>query len=341
MRKIVQSLNPLEIASNLQQLKTVSLLAAVTLFAGCQIHKPVPVDYIQPGGGYAQTSEYSAPRNNPTRPNYDARQYPRKNTPSVNNPYAKSTPNPVWQPIEITPLDMTVAPPEPTQPINQYAGGNSRPQPLRPVANSAYGQDGYHVVQRGDTLYSIARRYSLNVKDVAAFNRIAYPYEIYPNQKIYLNAQGSGTAAVNNSGRGYSTPSPAKPMTTPVAPTGDIAWQWPVEGSLIGQYVQGKSNGIEIAGQPGRTIRASADGTVLYSGNQVTGYGELIIIDHGQGFMSTYAHNRRLLVKQGDQVRSGDKIAEMGSSEADRTKLHFEIRKGEKPVDPLAYLPRR
>ena len=166
----------------------------------------------------------------------------------------------------------------------------------------------------------------MSVKRLAAINGLRQPYEIYPNQKLVLRS-GSGTVAKQ----------PAKKPK----PTAGIRWAWPASGQVLKAFQSGVTNGIEIGGESGRSIRASADGTVLYSGNEVTGYGELIILDHGDGFMSTYAHNRKLLVKPGEVVTRGQKIAEMGSSEADRTKLHFEIRKGEKPVNPMSYLPAR
>ncbi|MBS0431927.1 MAG: peptidoglycan DD-metalloendopeptidase family protein [Proteobacteria bacterium] len=116
-----------------------------------------------------------------------------------------------------------------------------------------------------------------------------------------------------------------------------ITWQWPADGAVI----SGSDAGLDIAGNAGDPVRAAADGTVVYSGNGLIGYGELIIIKHSDNYLSAYGHNRKRLVQEGQRVRAGQQIAEMGSSGAPREELHFEIRKAGKPVDPTAYLPGR
>jgi lipoprotein NlpD len=135
---------------------------------------------------------------------------------------------------------------------------------------------------------------------------------------------------------------PAPAAAAPVA-AGDVAWRWPADGQLVGTFVGGDQTkqGIDIAGKSGDPVRAAADGSVVYSGNGLIGYGELIIVKHSPGFLSAYGHNRKRLVKEGDRVKSGQVIAEMGSSSASRDSLHFEIRKNGKPANPLDYLPRR
>jgi lipoprotein NlpD len=148
----------------------------------------------------------------------------------------------------------------------------------------------------------------------------------------------------------------AKPADTAPAPppavapppqsanvSGDVAWRWPADGQVIGGFVSGDQTkqGIDIGGKAGDPVRAAADGTVVYSGNGLIGYGELIIVKHSPGFLSAYGHNRKRLVKEGDRVKSGQVIAEMGSSSASRDSLHFEIRKNGKPANPVDYLPRR
>lgn len=147
------------------------------------------------------------------------------------------------------------------------------------------------------------------------------------------------------------TPPVAKPEPAAPAPTaepapaaaGEIAWRWPAEGAVAGTFVAGDQTkqGIDIVGKAGDPVRAAADGTVVYSGNGLVGYGELIIIKHNPSFLSAYGHNRKRLVKEGDKVKSGQGIAEMGSSSATRDSLHFEIRRNGKPGNPLDYLPRR
>jgi lipoprotein NlpD len=136
------------------------------------------------------------------------------------------------------------------------------------------------------------------------------------------------------------TPPPPPPPEPAAA--GDVAWRWPADGQVIGGYVAGDpmKQGIDIAGKSGAPVRAAADGTVVYSGNGLIGYGELIIVKHNASLLSAYGHNRRRLVQEGDRVKSGQTIAEMGSNGA-RDELHFEIRKNGKPSNPLDFLPRR
>jgi len=136
------------------------------------------------------------------------------------------------------------------------------------------------------------------------------------------------------------TPPPPPPPEP--APAGDVAWRWPADGQVVGGYVAGDpmKQGIDIAGKAGAPVRAAADGTVVYSGNGLIGYGELIIVKHNASLLSAYGHNRKRLVQEGDRVKSGQTIAEMGANGA-REELHFEIRKNGKPSNPLDFLPRR
>jgi lipoprotein NlpD len=120
-------------------------------------------------------------------------------------------------------------------------------------------------------------------------------------------------------------------------------WAWPAEGAVIGRYSSNSSlnKGIDIAGDLGQPVLAASDGTVVYAGSGLRGYGELLIIKHSDTYVSAYGHNRRLLVREGQKVKAGQVIAEMGSTGTDRVKLHFEIRRNGKPVNPLSYLPAR
>ena len=140
-------------------------------------------------------------------------------------------------------------------------------------------------------------------------------------------------------------PAPAMPppASEPLSTSGEVAWRWPADGQVAGTFVAGDQTrqGIDIVGKAGDPVRAAADGSVVYSGNGLVGYGELIIIKHSPGFLSAYGHNRKRLVKEGDKVKAGQVIAEMGSSSATRDSLHFEIRRNGKPGNPLDYLPRR
>lgn len=218
---------------------------------------------------------------------------------------------------------------------------------------------GQHVVQQGETLYSLAFNYGRDWRDLAATNNIAAPYIIYPGQTVYLsgattttmtaNAHKTGSVKVTTTKETTTKPVTTKPTTTPVQnapkPTTAVVggWTWPALGTVIGTYsLTGNLNkGIDIAASEGTPVMAASAGTVVYAGNNLHGYGNLLIINHNDSFVSAYGHNRTLLVKEGQKVKTGQKIAEMGSTGTDRVKLHFEIRLNGKPVDPLRYLPKK
>ncbi|MFL9906934.1 peptidoglycan DD-metalloendopeptidase family protein [Paraburkholderia sp. RL17-337-BIB-A] len=136
------------------------------------------------------------------------------------------------------------------------------------------------------------------------------------------------------------TPPPAGAASDSTAgASGNVAFAWPVRGPMLGTFNDSTNKGINIGGAAGDTVKASADGRVVYAGNGLRGYGNLIIIKHDATYLTAYAHNRALMVKEGDAVTKGQKIAEMGNSDSDRVMLHFEVRRQGKPVDPLKYLP--
>jgi len=217
---------------------------------------------------------------------------------------------------------------------------------------------GQYAVRRGDTLFSIAFRYGWDWKALAARNNIAAPFTIVPGQVIRFDGRsgsqpagatsttvvssssGSKTTVIKRPGTVASTPAPAPALPAGPAPKG---WGWPSNGILIGKFSSNGSlnKGIDIAGDLGQPVLAASDGSVVYAGSGLRGYGELIIIKHSDTYVSAYGHNRRLLVREGQQVKVGQTIAEMGSTGTDRVKLHFEIRRQGKPVDPLQFLPRR
>lgn len=221
---------------------------------------------------------------------------------------------------------------------------------------------GRHVVKPGETLYSIAWRYGRDYRELGNANGIAPPYHIKAGQVIRLDLRGrepSGTPPSRPTVAARPPPKPT-PSTAPrprveQAPRADqslakqtqvvssIQWRWPNIGPVIAGYSSsGKVNkGIDISGEAGDAVRAAASGNVVYAGNGLLGYGNLIIINHDEHFLSAYAHNRKILVQEGENVRAGQLIAEMGSSSANEVKLHFEIRKNGNPVDPRHYLPPR
>jgi lipoprotein NlpD len=136
---------------------------------------------------------------------------------------------------------------------------------------------------------------------------------------------------------------PKAPDEGAVNGAGGLVWRWPGKGPLIGSFVAGDQTrqGIDIGGTAGDPVLAAADGEVVYSGNGLLGYGELIIVKHNASFLSAYGHNRKRLVQEGERIKAGQQIAEMGSSASARDEVHFEIRKNGKPVNPIDYLPAR
>lgn len=229
--------------------------------------------------------------------------------------------------------------------------GGTRPTPR--VSAPKYGAS--TVVRRGDTLYRIAINNGLSPLDLAMWNDVPPPYTIYPGQRLRLYPGGmrGATAATmprvpaRTSSRSVLRPTdaPARPAAPPPATpaTSNIAWRWPAEGELISRFVAGEPTrqGIDIAGNGGAPVRAAGDGVVVYSGSGLVGYGELIIVKHNDAWLSAYGHNRARMVNEGQIVKAGQQIAEMGRSGAARDMLHFEVRYNGKPVDPLQYLPKR
>ncbi len=214
----------------------------------------------------------------------------------------------------------------------------------RPVRVSQPRYGAVAVVQRGQTVYRIATENGITALDLALWNDIPPPYTIHPGQRLRLYPGGA---------RGSTAPArertPSRPATVPVAPrpaapaASSIAWRWPAEGSVIATFLAGDPTrqGIDIAGKGGQPVRAAGDGVVVYSGSGLVGYGELVIVKHDDQWLSAYGHNRARLVNEGQLVKAGQQIAEMGRSGAARDMLHFEIRYNGKPVDPQQYLPRR
>jgi len=221
---------------------------------------------------------------------------------------------------------------------------------------------GWYQVKPTDTLYSIAWRYDLDYKEIAAWNRIDVNAVIYPGQRLLLIDPGNSkpqvaTISTPTSGSGTNktqevTASVDKTNKSPstvnnTASTSNNAnpgeWLWPTKGKLLSTFSakQLDRRGIDIEGEPGQAIYAVASGKVVYSGNGLAGYGNLIIIKHSDAFLSAYAYSQERLVKEGMIVEAGREIAKMGKHKSRTARLHFQIRKDGKPVDPLQYLPKR
>ena len=233
------------------------------------------------------------------------------------------------------------------------------------------GKPGYYSVRPGDTMIRIGLENGQNWRDVVRWNNLENPNLIEVGQVLRVVPPVSETQVVTrpvlpgSAAPATATPplaaasrpasAPAAPVASaPVAPppppvvaspplTGDedVGWIWPAQGALLGGFDDAKNKGLDIGGRAGDAVIAAADGRVVYSGAGLRGYGNLIILKHNNTFLTAYAHNQTLLVKEDQAVKKGQKIAEMGNSDADRVKLHFEIRRQGKPVDPAKYLPPR
>ena len=224
---------------------------------------------------------------------------------------------------------------------------------------------GTYAVQRGDTLAKIALEHGVTWRDLARWNnidnpnvievgqilRVTPPAESGPRTAITrpLPPQGAraGSAATDSTSPAAqsspaSSPQPAGTTTPPSAASDDApAFIWPAQGNLVNGFDESRNKGLDIAGKSGDPVLAAADGRVVYAGSGLRGYGNLIILKHNNTYLTAYAHNQTLLVKEDQDVRRGQKIAEMGNTDADQVKLHFEIRRQGKPVDPARFLPAR
>jgi lipoprotein NlpD len=266
--------------------------------------------------------------------------------------------------VGCTSRSLSNAPVEDRGTARQVAGVSSgtKSMAVMPGAENA-GKPGFYTVKPGDTLIRIGLDSGQNWRDLSRWNSIDNPNQIEVGQVLSTTPPPGNAAVVARpvaSQAPVSTPLPAQtvssakpaanaaPTTLSDAPSpphssgeDGLAWIWPAEGTQLAGFDEVKNKGIDIAGKAGDAVLASADGRVVYSGAGLRGYGNLIILKHNNTYLTAYAHNQTLLVKEDQAVRKGQKIAEMGSSDADRVKLHFEIRRQGKPVDPLKYLPAR
>ncbi len=250
-------------------------------------------------------------------------------------------------PIEIAPKPLAVTP---------------KPQEVAPKPQVATGPSAYYTVRHGDTLYSTAWRLGVDYRDLAAWNDIKPPYTIYAGQRIRVKPgqrkrvivaqqtpQQTTSSSTVTTAQQKSNPTDPKPAVVKPQverkeiPSVKLRWQWPTNGKVVQAYSSKDMNrkGIKIAGERGQKITSSEAGKVVYVGDGLIGYGQLIIIKHNKEYLSAYGYNRKLLVKEGDEVDRGEHIAEMGDGGSGRAQLHFEVRRNGVPVDPIALLPRR
>ncbi len=210
----------------------------------------------------------------------------------------------------------------------------------------------YHTVSRGETLYGIARYYQLPVDQLALANGLGPPYVLRIGQRLSLDLSRRAAAPVKASSSWKKPSSTGKAgsagkvrgssgsATTAKLPTGALKWRWPVKGSITRFFDSNRVfKGINIQSRAGYAVRTTAPGVVVYAGDGLRGYGRLVIIKHSEVYLSAYAHNRKILVKEGASVKSGTKISEVGGSSGNPGRLYFEIRKSGKPVDPVRLLP--
>lgn len=210
-------------------------------------------------------------------------------------------------------------------------------------------KSGFYRVRRGDTIYSIAWRFGLDHRKFARWNNIKFPYRIYPGRSLRV-ASPPGRSVVRNNRVQPATQSKARVVSIKRTTTRKnfntalkLHWQWPTKGKVRVRFKRGNQSrkGVVLSGRLGQGIRAAEAGTVVYSGSGLIGYGKLLIIKHNKNYLSAYGHNKKLLVKEGDQVKKGSRIAEMGTNGRGNIVLHFEIRRNGVPVDPLSLLPRK
>jgi len=230
-----------------------------------------------------------------------------------------------------------------------------RRQPARasaPTPAAPKPAPGTYVVKKGDTLYSIALENGADYREVAAWNGLSDPTKINVGQVLRVTPPEEARVQVGKAKlpeRGEARPLDLPPpqqsqATKPPAPpakqessAGDFIW--PAKGKVIAGFAEPRRKGIDIDGKLGDPVLAAAAGRVTYTGSGIPGLGKLVVIKHDNGFITVYAHNRDVLVKEQQSVRRGQKIAEIGNTDADRPKLHFQIRKGSAAVDPMRYLP--
>lgn len=207
-----------------------------------------------------------------------------------------------------------------------------------------------YTVERGDTLYSIATRYGLDHKRVAGWNDISPPYTIYPGQDIRLKppvpggrdgSSSSSSPSDAPAGGNKGDKAPSSPGSKRAASGHD--WAWPADGEVVRSYASSAygKKGISIGGEHDAPVRAADAGRVVYSGNGLRGYGNLIIVKHDETYLTAYGYNKALLVDEGDEVDRQDPIGRLGKTPDGNVAVHFELRRDGEPVNPLHYLPAR
>ena len=236
-------------------------------------------------------------------------------------------------------------------PFDDHSVGGARGAVrVMPGAENA-GKPGYYTVKPGDTLIRIGMDNGQSGRDIARWNKLDNPNLIETGQVLRVAPPAPDAPVARPASSASSTaaapmPVASSPASTAINPSlpapsaaeDSISFQWPARGNLISGFDESKNKGLDIGGKVGDPVMAAADGRVVYAGAGLRGYGNLIILKHNNTYLTAYAHNQALLVKEDQVIKRGQKIAEMGNSDADQVKLHFEIRRQGKPVDPAKYL---
>ena len=225
-------------------------------------------------------------------------------------------------------------------------GNSHAPAPVINAWLEPEAQTADYIVSKGDTIYSIAWQFGLDYRTLAQANHLKSPYSIYQGQRLKMTTTARGAVKpqppnpeVSHRSEKLRPSNPTQPVRVSAeAPA--TAWQWPAVGKLVRGYSPSLTGnaGINIAGRLGSPVRAGLSGEIVYSGNGIRGYGNLIIIKHNRHYLSAYAYNQKILVKLGQQVHTGEPIATMGRDDAGQVMLHFEIRYDGRPVDPMRFL---
>ena len=243
-----------------------------------------------------------------------------------------------------------------TPPRTKPATITDRSTPVASAPTQEPVPPGFYRVKRGDTLIRIALDNGQSYRDIAAWNNITDPNLIEVDQVLRVKPPPSTARVVTkpiepikpadskaSADKKVATKKVEEKEVAAAEPKADavdppIKLSWPAKGKVVEEFNEAKNKGIDIAGKMGEPIQAAADGKVVYAGNSLRGYGNLVIIKHDNTYLTAYAHNRTLVVKEGENVRKGQRIAEMGDSDANMVKLHFEVRMNGKPVNPMQYL---
>jgi len=256
--------------------------------------------------------------------------------------------------------------PAPAPVVSRSVDMEKKPAEAYYIKKDSLVDGSFYIVEKGETLYGIALAFGQNWRDIATWNDLKDPNRIKQGQRLRVLPLNKSKSAVPIPLRATTVKPPDNRVEIEQntdkdqqlvgendnlsenlsleggkSITSALGWAWPANGQVIEKFTDSNSKGISIAGLAGEDIYAVGDGKVVYSGNGLRGYGNLIIVKHAGEFITAYAHNKSIFVKEGEDVSKGQKIAEMGMSETNRPKLLFEVRKGGKPLDPLKYLPQR